>query len=101
MVPCQPSSPQQVWIPCAGAALRSMSAHTSILSCKQLKHLPPTTPMPCLWPLTHCRLETDQGILLRFVIGHAAQKEQEGALEQEAAAYGGFMRLDIQVLRMH
>lgn len=40
-------------------------------------------------------LELEQGIRVRFVIGHSTDPAQEAAIEAEEAAHGDFLRLDL------
>lgn len=49
----------------------------------------------CSWLL--CRLEKDQGIVLRFVVGSVPDPLQEAELEAEAQKYGDILRLPLQV----
>lgn len=44
-------------------------------------------------PSTHCRLELEQGIIARFVIGHSANAAAEAALAEEERQHGDFLRL--------
>ena len=48
-----------------------------------------------------CRFESSTGLLLRFVIGHSANKDQEAAVDAEATRHGGFLRLPLQVKKCH
>jgi hypothetical protein len=49
----------------------------------------------CLW--LPCRLESEQGVVLRFVVGSVPDPQQEAELEAEAAQYGDILRLPLQV----
>lgn len=42
------------------------------------------------------RLEQEQGLVVRFVVGHTQDAAREAALEEEEAAWGGFWRLPMQ-----
>ena len=44
-----------------------------------------------------CRFEEQTSIRITFVVGHSADKALEFAMDQEAQAYGGFMRLNLEV----
>ena len=44
-----------------------------------------------------CRLETETGMVMRFIIGQTLDDAQEADLMQESSEHGGFLRLDLQV----
>lgn len=44
-----------------------------------------------------CRLESQTGLVVRFVIGHSVKRDQEQALDAESAQHGGFLRLPLKV----
>ncbi len=53
-------------------------------------------------PLTpgcaHYRLEREQGIVVRFVVGHSVDQTLERGMAAEEAAHRDFLRLPFQVL---
>lgn len=44
-----------------------------------------------------CRLEEEQGVVIRFVVGHSQDAAKEAAMNEEEAVHGGFWRLPVQV----
>ena len=44
-----------------------------------------------------CRLEAEQGIVIRFVVGHSSDPAKEAAMDREAVEFGGFWRLSVKV----
>lgn len=54
----------------------------------------PAALSPCLHP-PPSRLEAEQGIVARFVIGHSADTAAEAALAAEEAAHHDFQRLPL------
>ena len=62
--------------------------------CSIQQHDAPTR-LPAHPPACLCRLEAEQGIVVRFVIGHSPDAAREAQVAAEEAEHGGFLRLPL------